>query len=104
MSKTRISLHEKLVEILGSRNVYFQPPESIKMAYPCFVYYLNPIGVECADNIAYMKRRKYTITYMDKNPDSDISDRMLEAFGAVCYPDTTYSAKGLHHFVFDVTY
>ena len=32
--KTRYELHEFLCEILGSRNVYFQPPESVKMKDP----------------------------------------------------------------------
>ena len=36
--KTRYELHEFLCEILGSRNVYFQPPESVKMKYPAIVY------------------------------------------------------------------
>ena len=29
----RLKLHEELCDILGSRNVYFQPPETVKMKY-----------------------------------------------------------------------
>ena len=41
MAKTREELHELLVSVLGSRNVYFQPPESIRMQYPAIVYARN---------------------------------------------------------------
>ena len=30
-------LGKALIELLGSNNVYFQPPESIKIDYPCIV-------------------------------------------------------------------
>ena len=34
----RLELHEALCEVLGSRNVYFQPPDNVTMRYPCFVF------------------------------------------------------------------
>ena len=34
----RLQLHEELCSVLGSRNVYFQPPETIKLTYPCIIY------------------------------------------------------------------
>ena len=34
----RNDLQKLLVEVLGSKNVYFQPPESVKMKYPAIVY------------------------------------------------------------------
>ena len=40
-TERRLELHEILCTILGSRNVYFQPPESIKMNYPAIVYGLD---------------------------------------------------------------
>ena len=43
--KTRYELHEFLCEILGSRNVYFQPPESVKMKYPAIVYERTEIKI-----------------------------------------------------------
>ena len=35
---TRLELQKKLEELLGSRNVYYQPPSTVKMAYPAIVY------------------------------------------------------------------
>lgn len=74
----RLELHEKLCEILGSRNVYFQPPESIKMKYPCIRYVRSGTNTEYADNKAYRKLKQYTITVIDRDPDSELIDRVLE--------------------------
>ena len=35
---SRLELQSKLEELLGSRNVYYQPPESLKMKYPAIRY------------------------------------------------------------------
>lgn len=35
---TRLELQSKLVELLGSKHVYYQPPESVKIEYPAIVY------------------------------------------------------------------
>lgn len=40
---SRLNLQTFLEEILESRNVYFQPPESVKMKYPAIVYALDDI-------------------------------------------------------------
>ena len=42
MSK-RVDLGNKLKEILGSNNVYFQPPDNLKMVYPCIRYRLEVV-------------------------------------------------------------
>ena len=50
MPRKRTDLHEILKEILGSDNVYFQPPESYKMEYPCIVYERSALTTRFADN------------------------------------------------------
>lgn len=74
----RIQLQEILEKILGSSNVYFEPPESIKMKYPCIVYGLDDIDSIKADNISYANTRLYQITCIGKDPDTDIPDKILE--------------------------
>ena len=39
----RLDLQALLEDLLGSRNVYYQPPESVKMNYPAIVYALEDI-------------------------------------------------------------
>ena len=50
---SRPNLQTKLEQILGSRNVYFQPPESIKLNYPAIVYKRSNIQNTFADNEVY---------------------------------------------------
>ena len=74
--RNRLTLHEELIGILGSRYVYFQPPESIKMNYPCIVYERYDIPNTYADDDIYLQPRQYRVTVIDKNPDSEIVTRM----------------------------
>lgn len=53
-------------------HVYFQPPSNIQMKYPCIVYELDNIDIRYADNLPYKHKNRYTITVIDKNPDSKI--------------------------------
>ncbi len=78
MAKSRLELHEILVGILGSRNVYFQPPESFKLQYPCIVYERNNILVEYADNTNYRNMKQYSVMVIDKDPDSTIPDKLMK--------------------------
>lgn len=74
--RSRLTLHEKLVSLLGSRYVYFQPPESIKLNYPCIIYERYDINNTFADNDVYLQPRQYRVTIVDANPDSDIVSKM----------------------------
>lgn len=74
--RSRLALHEELVNILGSRFVYFQPPESIKLKYPCIIYERRDISNTFADNDQYLQPRQYQVTIIDADPDSEIVDRM----------------------------
>lgn len=74
----RQDLHKILVDILGSDNVYFQPPESIKMKYPCIVYSRDYQTKFYADNISYLRKKRYQVIVIDRNPDSCIPDKVDE--------------------------
>lgn len=72
MMDRRLLFHEVLCEVLGSRNVYFQPPESVKMCYPAIVYARNSIKPTYANNGVYLSQMEYSVTVIDKDPDSPI--------------------------------
>lgn len=72
MMERRLLLHEVLCEVLGSRNVYFQPPESVKMNYPAIVYGRNGTKNVYANNGVYISQMGYSVTVIDKDPDSAI--------------------------------
>lgn len=103
MSKERrLELHEILVGLLGSRNVYFQPPSTVKMQYPCIVYGRNKFEISYADNLSYNSWTAYSIMVIDANPDSVIPDRVASL--PFCRFDRHYTADNLNHDVFNIYY
>lgn len=98
----RIQLHNLLVDILGSTDVYFQPPSTIKMKYPCIVYNLSDIDSRFADNIPYLHKRRYSITVIDRDPDSSIRDKMT--YLENCSFERGFTSDNLYHYVFNLTY
>ncbi len=102
MAKNREDLQAILEELLGSRNVYFQPPESLKLKYPCIVYERSDIRKVKADNIGYLKHKQYMVTVIDEDPDSELPDKMLEL--PYCSFDRHFVSDNLNHDVFDLFY
>lgn len=74
---TRLELQTKLEELLGSRNVYYQPPESLKMEYPAIRYSKSDIESRHADNIKYSNFTQYEIIVIDKKPDNKVIQEIL---------------------------
>lgn len=100
---SRLKLHEEFCEILGSRNVYFQPPESVKMKYDCIRYSRSGIDQRNANDKLYLKKDRYEVVVITNDPDSPIPDRILQHF-PMCKFDRGYAAKNLNHFVFTIFY
>lgn len=98
----RLSLQETLVNILGSNNVYFQPPETIKLQYPCIIYERSDIDEKYADNRAYMSMVRYSLTLITRSPESDLVKEILEL--PYCSYDRYYAADTLNHDVFTLYY
>ena len=96
----RLELHELLCDILGSRNVYFQPPESIKMKYPAIRYSLNDIDNDHANDGVYIQSTRYQIIVMDKDPDSIIANKISKL--SKCTFDRYYASDNLNHYVFTI--
>lgn len=99
----RLALHEKLCEFLGSSNVYFQPPESVRMKYPAIRYNLTSGDTRYADNKTYLYRKRYAVTVIDKNPDADWDTKMLSNF-EYCNFERAYAADNLNHWQFSLYY
>lgn len=99
--KTRLTLQEALEEFLGSRNVYFQPPEGYKLKYPCITYERSRITKVSADNIAYLKHKEYSLTIMHKDADSTLPDDILDHFKYIDF-DRSYKADNLYHDVYTI--
>ena len=94
----RAELQDLLVEILGSDQVYFQPPPTVVMKYPCIVYARYHQFSEHADDIPYARRRRYQVTVIDRDPDSEIPDKVAAI--SSCIYDRFFTADNLNHDVF----
>jgi len=96
----RVQLQAKLEELIGSNNVYFQPPSNIQMNYPCIVYERDMMETSYADNLPYRHTKRYSVTCIDRNPDSEIPDKVADL------PLSGFSrhfvADNLHHDVFNL--
>lgn len=100
---SRLTLHEELCEILGTRNVYFQPPSSISMQYDAIRYELSGKDLKSANNRIYKSMNRYDGVIITKNPDSTILDKLLNHFEMVS-PGKPYTANNLNHFPFTIYY
>lgn len=93
---SRLKLQEELEEVLGSENVYFQPPENVKMKYEAIVYSFSNMRIDYADNKSYKKHKQYDILVISRNPDNDIADRLLDHFQWIRF-DRRYISDNLYH-------
>lgn len=97
---TRLELHDLLKELLGSDHAYFQPPPTVAMVYPCVVYKRNYIRLDHSNNSPYLNKKRYSVTVIDKNPDSDLPDKIAAL--PLCSYDRSYTADNLNHDVFNL--
>lgn len=98
----RLELHDKLIDILGNNNVYFQPPASIQMTYPCVVYNLGNGTARYADDTLYRYVNSYEVTFIFKTPNVEIIETALRNL-PLCSVSRVYVADNLNHYTF-ITY
>lgn len=96
----RLQLQDLLEEILGSSNVYFQPPANVQMQYPCIVYKRDAANTEFAGNNPYRHTRRYQVTIIDRNPDAVTYDKVAAL--PMCVLNRFFVADNLNHDVFDL--
>ena len=99
---SRLELHTRLEELLGNKNVYYQPPESIKMEYPAIVYSKSNIKSTFANDAAYSLLRRYEITVIDRKPDNEVVDKLLRF--PYCSFDRHYKSSNLNHDILTLYY
>ena len=76
--RTRLTLQSLLEELLGSNNVYYQPPENLKMEYPAIRYSLSDKTDFYANNKKYISRDVYDLVVISKKPDNPVIQKILE--------------------------
>lgn len=96
----RLELQTKLEELLSSRHVYYQPPESLKMEYPAIKYSKSKIESRHANDKKYSKFTRYEIIVIDRKPDNPIIQKILEM--PYSSYDRYYAAENLNHDVINL--
>ena len=96
----RPNLQTLLETVLGSRNVYFQPPSSVHIKYPAIIYSRANIENLHANNRVYLSTIAYQLTVVDRDPDSEIVDKVSQL--PKCSFNRHYVADNLHHDVFTI--
>ena len=100
---SRLELQSLLENILGSRNVYFQPPENIKLKYPCIIYKRGFIEkTTYANNKPYYQRIRYEVIVIDKDPDSEIPKSIAQL--PMCVFERHYTSDNLKHDLYNLYY
>ncbi len=95
MINNRLKLQKMLLQYC--KNVYFQPPPNNQLKYPAIVYSRSDIKSSNADDEKYITHAVYTITIIDKNPDSEILFKLLDIKHMTF--DRQYASNNLNHFV-----
>ena len=98
----RLDLQAELEEWLGSRDVYFQPPASVRINYPAIVYTRSDIDNTFADDSVYMQSHFYEVTVIDEDPDSKIVDAVSKL--PTCRFSRHFTSENLNHDTFIIYY
>jgi hypothetical protein len=97
----RLQLQLLLESVIGTgKKVYFQPPPSKEMVYPCIVYARDQRQTEFADNAPYRTTRRYQVTLISRDPDDPTVEKL--AMLPMCVQATTFVRQNLNHDVFEL--
>lgn len=94
----RPDLHALLKSFV--ENVYFQPPPTVKMQYPCIIYSRDDRHVVHADNGPYRGKIRYQVTVIDRDPDSEVPEKVAEL--PLCSFERFFTTDNLNHDVYNL--
>lgn len=103
----RLDLHHKLQQAYeeatgekSDKKIYFQPPASIRLTYPCILYKLTEMPPAFANNFPYKIEHSYELTVIDTDPNSPLRERISKM--QLCRLSRCYESDNLHHYVFHI--
>lgn len=99
---SRLELHEKLKELLGSGNVYYQPPAKHNMSYDAIRYSLSRKDTKFADDRRYKNMNCYELIVISRLPDPEVIEKILDLpYSSLGRP---YVADNLNHYPITLYY
>lgn len=100
---SRLNLQTEFERILGTKHVYFQPPESEKIEYDAIIYKLEDITSRHANNKNYTNRKRYEVQLITRKADNKVIDSILDNF-SYCIYNRSFVTENLYHHVFYIYY
>ncbi len=98
MARSQAELQELLLGI--AENVYFQPPTNLQLVYPCIVYARYIAKSQFADGMPYIHDKRYQVTIIDQNPNSEFYDPV--SLLPMCVHNRSFVVNNLNHDVFNL--
>lgn len=98
---SRVELHNELLKF--SKNVYFQPPSSLQMVYPCIIYSKSPKSKQFGNDATYISKQGYQLMVIDRSPTSTTADE-LESYFQYCTITQYYTVDSLNHTTLNLYY
>lgn len=101
MARDQSQLQSLLEETVGEGiKVYFQPPESLTMQYPCVRYERDSANTQFAGNRPYRYEKRYQVMVISRDPKDPIPDKIAAL--PMCTFDRWYAVDNLNHDVFNL--
>ena len=98
----RMLLQSELERLVGP-NVYFQPPATVQLKYPCVIYNLSSGNSIYADNSVYTYTNRFELIFIYRKQNMEIVETVLRTF-TMCTVSRVYIADNLYHYVFNLYY
>lgn len=101
---SRIDFDNILRAIPGIDHVYFQPPESKKLEYPCIIYSDSQSDPTFADDEVYTLPHRYVVRLicLPKDFDGSLKDRITKILKTPMRQ--VYAKDGLYHCIYEKIY
>lgn len=100
MGNSISEVYTYLSALLPDVNLYFQPPESVKINYPCIVYSIDNIFTAHADNRPYKVKTRYSLMLITTNPEDPALQTLISIPSARF--ERSYVNDNLYHFIVTV--
>lgn len=95
-------LQDILEKLLGSKNVYYQPPTNLQMKYDAIRYDLGRIDSRFANDKRYAKMNCYDVILITRLPEPEVLDKILDLpYTSLGKP---YKADNLYHYPITIYY